>query len=212
MSKQDAKAAFGLSERALSKVPIVHTLPGRYSPRCANLYNWRRWLLSHETARNIALEIHGGEEGLNSYINSNASRARAKAAYDQRVANRNALNRFDVDDSPLALLQGDVCRYMVTTHLPYFDTKSRLVTQTSLSCKGCVLAYYYTPRTSDAQRHALADRWNRTYTEDMFLDHLKTCRETQRFWAKRHDCANNYYLGDDTGYPGQDLNFYLSIV
>ena len=76
MSKKDAKAAFGLSERELSKVPIMYTLPGRYTPHCG-LYKRRRWLLSRETARNIALEIHGGEEGLNSYINSNTSRARA---------------------------------------------------------------------------------------------------------------------------------------
>jgi hypothetical protein len=31
MTKRDAKAAFGLSGKAISKVPIVHTLPGTYT-------------------------------------------------------------------------------------------------------------------------------------------------------------------------------------
>ena len=46
MTKQDAKAAFGLSEESLSKVPIVHSLPGKYdSPIICGDYYKRRLVI-----------------------------------------------------------------------------------------------------------------------------------------------------------------------
>jgi hypothetical protein len=66
MTERDAKAAFGLSKKALVNVPIVHTLPGVYTLSQV-AYRRRRRLLSRRRAREIAVEVHGGEEGLISF-------------------------------------------------------------------------------------------------------------------------------------------------
>ncbi|KAF8799810.1 hypothetical protein BYT27DRAFT_6848168 [Phlegmacium glaucopus] len=167
MTERDAKAAFGLSQKALSKIPIVHTLPGTYTP-FEIPYKQRRRLLSRGRAREIAVEVHGGEEGLISYINSNTSLA--KVLNDQRVARRNAS-------------EGEISRFLVTTRLPYFNSQSRS-TETGLSCKGCQAALQGSVALSSVQVYALMDMWSRTYTEDMFLDHFVTCTDAQRMWAE----------------------------
>ena len=48
-------------------------------------------------------------------------------------------------------------------------------------------------------------------TEDMFLDHFKTCKEAQRIWAERHGRANNDI---DWGHRRRHwrFNFYLPIL
>jgi hypothetical protein len=72
MGERDAKAAFGLTTSGLAGVPIMVTLPGKYGP-LMKLYRktWR--LLSRTRARQAALVVHGGEEGLTRYIDSGGS-------------------------------------------------------------------------------------------------------------------------------------------
>lgn len=184
MTKRDAKAAFGLSEKALSKVPIIHSLPGNYYSyhHLSGEYKRRRWLLSQVTAHKIAVEVHGGEEGLTSYINSTTSRA--KAAYDQRVAMENGSSFVYLD----AKTRDNVSRSMVTTYLPYFDTKSRSVTKTALFCQGCQVAFSNVSDEVDDTMDVdfLLDMRDRTYTEDILLDHFKTCTKAQCMWDERH--------------------------
>lgn len=182
MTQRDAKAAFGLSQKALSKVPIVHTLPGIYT-LLGTQYKRRKWLLSRGKAREIAVEVHGGEEGLISYITSNTSRA--KAAYDQRVAKRNATRSAFDSKGERNITIDDISRFLVTTRLPYFNSELRS-TQTGLSCKGCqaALEAHSKHLLSCAQLRPLFDMRDRTYTEDMFLDHFAICTEAQRMWAE----------------------------
>jgi hypothetical protein len=137
MTRRDAKAAFGLSEKALSKIPIVHTLPGIYGFSPTAVIHRRRWLLSRGAAREIAVEVHGGEEGLISYINSNTSRA--KAAYDQRVVKRNAARSAYDSKGERNITIDNISRFLVTTRHPYFNSELRS-TQTGFSCKGCQAA------------------------------------------------------------------------
>ena len=68
------------------------------------------WLLSQETARKIAVEVRGMEEGLNSYINSPTSRA--KAAYDRRMSKQNSTNLANFVTNRT---KDDARRYMVST-------------------------------------------------------------------------------------------------
>lgn len=184
MTQRDAMAAFGLSKKELSRVPIVHTLPGVYT-LSHTPYQRRRWLLSRGTAREIAVKVHGGEEGLISYINSNTSRA--KAAYDQRVAKRNATRSACDSKGERNITIDDISRFLVTTRLPYFNPELRS-TQTGLSCKGCQAALEASLKQvlSYAQHQALLDKRDRTFTEDMFLDHFAMCMEAQRMWAEHY--------------------------
>ena len=183
MTQRDAMTAFGLSKKALSRVPIVHTLPGTYT-FFQTTYQRRRWLLSRGTARKIAVEVHGGEEGLISYINSNTSRA--KAAYDQRVAKQIATRSGCDSKGERNSTIDHINRFLVTTRLPYFNSELHS-TQTGLSCKGCQAAV----EASSAQVlpyiqwQALFNMRDRTFTEDMFLDHFAICTEAKRMWACR---------------------------
>ena len=184
MTQQDAKAVFGLSQQALSKIPIVHTLPGIYT-LSDTPYKRGRWLLSRGTARKIAVEIHGGEEGLTTFVNSNNSRA--KAAYDQRMAKRDAKRSAFDSNGERNVTIDDISRFLVTTRLPYFNSELRS-TQTGLSCKGCQAAVEAGSNQvlSYVQHIALFDMRDRTYTEDKFLDHFAICTKAQRMWAEHH--------------------------
>lgn len=184
MTQQDAKAAFGLSQKTLSKIPIVHTLPGIYALSNTPIQRRRR-LLSRGTARKIAVELHGGEEGLISYTNSNNSRA--KAVYDRRMAKRNATRSAFDSNGERNITIDDISRFLVTTRLPYFNSKLRS-TQTGLSCKGCQAAVEASSKQllPYVQFRALFDMRDRTFTEDKFLDHFSICTEAQRMWAEHH--------------------------
>ena len=179
MTQQDAKAVFGLSQQALSKIPIVHTLPGIYT-LSDTPYKRRRWLLSRGTTRKIAVEIHGGEEGLTNNL-------RAKAVYDQRMAKRNATRSAFDSSGERNITIDDISRFLVTTRLPYFNSELRS-TQTGLSCKGCQAAVEAGSNQvlSYVQHIALFDMRDRTYTEDKFLDHFAICTKAQRMWAEHH--------------------------
>ena len=183
MTRRDAMAAFGLSQKAVAKVPTVHTLPGAYT-LSQTLHKRSRWLLSREKAREITVEVHGGEEGLMSYINSNTSRA--KAAYDQRMAKRNATRSADSRGEEKFMFD-DISRFLVTTRLPYFNPELRS-TQTGLSCKGCEAAVDATfPLMQPVlvvDLEAMFSMCERTYTEDTFLFHFATRTEAQRMWAE----------------------------
>ncbi|KAF8799811.1 hypothetical protein BYT27DRAFT_7119324 [Phlegmacium glaucopus] len=140
MTERDAKAAFGLSQKALSKVPIVHTLPGIYTL--------------------------------------------AQVAYDRRVARRNATRSCFDSNREINNTIDDVSRFLVTTRLPYFNSESRS-TETGLSCKGCQVALErgFEQLLLSVQVITLLKERDRTFTEDMFLDHFATCTDAQRIWA-----------------------------
>lgn len=184
MTERDAGAAFGLSRKALSTIPIMHTLPGVYT-LSEIPYKRRRRLLSRKRAREVAVEVHGGEEGLVSYINSNTSPA--KIAYDQRVAKWNATRSCFGPNREINNTIDHVSRFLVTIHLPFFSSESRS-TETGLSCKGCQAALERGLKQvlSSVQVDTLLDRRDRTFTEEMFLNHLAVCTDAQRMWAEYH--------------------------
>lgn len=111
MTTWDEMAAFGLSKKTLSKIPIVHTLPGIYTLTQVP-YQWRQWLLSQGRACEIAIKVHGGEEGLISYINFNT--LQGKTAYDQCVAKLNA-TRSSFEGDEISTMFDNISWFLVAT-------------------------------------------------------------------------------------------------
>ena len=167
MGKSHAKAVFGLTKKALARVPIMITLPGTYS-LFDKQYSRPRHLLSRARALQVAIMTHGGEQGLAKYMESKLSHA--EATFEQQpIAMRNSET---VDD---------ITRFMATIPFPYYDPTSRK-THIGLACKGCETVFNSTKLVSAEQCCALADRRDQTYTEMGFFEHLEHCLEAQDLW------------------------------
>lgn len=75
MAANDAKAAFGLTKSVLAKLPIMITLPGKYTS-LAITYKRRRRLVSQGSARQAAIMLHGGESELAKYMAAEGSQTK----------------------------------------------------------------------------------------------------------------------------------------
>jgi len=175
MSEPDARAAFGLTKSALKGVPIMATLPGLYTDQ-QRPYRRKRHFLSRERARQAAVDIHGGEEGLVRYVNHGTSKA--KVAYDRRVAARDAT----------AAVQGipnrtknDPTRFMTVVPFPYFDPSSR-ITHIGLSCQGCKFVIGRPRLQSDQRAATFHSRGDQPYTMEGIFEHFKSCSDARRLW------------------------------
>jgi hypothetical protein len=146
--------------------------------------NQRRWrLLSRARAREVALEVHGGEEGLSSYI----SQTKQRTTYVWLSGMpRDLILTLTTTELTTSLRLTTIRRFLATTRLPYLNPKSRS-TETGLSCKGCQAALERRFRVGASQNlniHVLLDMRDRTFTKDMFLDHFAICTDAQRMWAE----------------------------
>jgi len=131
MKVTNASIAFGLSKKLLETLPVMKTLPGAYGLSLATHRQQVR-VLSARWARELALDVHGGESGLAAYL-QRASTKPAMIAYQLRIARKGGVdsrghmkNNFE-----------DLSRYMVTTAMPVLLRDSGEVVTEGLFCKGC---------------------------------------------------------------------------
>ncbi|KAF8908141.1 hypothetical protein CPB84DRAFT_1843605 [Gymnopilus junonius] len=179
MTERDAQVAFGLHKNQKSKIPVMVTLPGSYT-LFQKLRRRQVRLVSRKLAKQLGVVVHGGEDGLATYLSS--SNSKAKAAYDQRCAADNRPIAYD-SFGRINNTVDNMHRYISAVHFPYFDRASH-TTHLGLACHGCQVALERgleddLPSLDDDALIRLRDQ---TYTEQGILDHLDECEDAQGLW------------------------------
>jgi hypothetical protein len=183
MTKQDAKAAFGLTESSLVNVPIMTTLPGTYTLD-RKPYRRERLLVSRERARQVAVVVHGGEEGLEKYIKFGKSKAKVK--YEEQAATKwSTWGDRDSKGRENRTIQ-DITRYMSAMPFPYFDINTQ-TTPSTFTCKGCEAPLHKEGTHTAQEYHALIIRRDQKFTQEEFFEHFKECPEVQGLWKEHQE-------------------------
>ncbi|KAH7926504.1 hypothetical protein BV22DRAFT_1128095 [Leucogyrophana mollusca] len=186
MTTADAKAAYGLTERALLSVPVITSIPGEYGygMMCRKREKPVR-LLSPQLARKAAVIAHGGETKLAEYYRT-GSGSRTLNAYKKRMER---LKGEADPETGFKTPEDDITRFMMATRVPYYDAASGIVHTEMLGCEGCQTACREdSPDSEDSSAGEEADdllpRFDAVYTEDTFFDHAKQCERVQWYWKE----------------------------
>ncbi|KIM31447.1 hypothetical protein M408DRAFT_21481 [Serendipita vermifera MAFF 305830] len=175
MTVADATIAFGLGKKMLETIPIVKTLPGEYG-LWTSTRRRQMLLLSEQWAREAALIVHGGEDGLSAYLRK-ASTKSTMIAYQHRMARRNALGCANKT-------LDNISRYLATAFMPVLLQRATGEVSEGVFYTGCRIASE--GRTlSGQQKELLIDRREQSYSPSCFLLHFRECLAAQQIWKER---------------------------
>ncbi|KDR74198.1 hypothetical protein GALMADRAFT_227861 [Galerina marginata CBS 339.88] len=164
MQMADAVAAFGLTKRSMSKVPVSTTItrPGKRPSK----------LVSVRLARIAARVQHGGENSLAAYLTNPGPKK--KQVYEARVSRWIARREFSHRQS--ALLS------KVVIPFPHLD-RTTGVAHTGVWCRACLISCLNLWESAPGR-----DAWQAGYTEDQFFRHVsQDCPGARKIWTEMQE-------------------------
>ncbi|KAI9798540.1 MAG: hypothetical protein M1825_005321 [Sarcosagium campestre] len=199
-----ARAAFGLSQPFLNKLPRMRSIKGTYDLD-GRQRSAQSWLVSVTKAQKIGLEQHRQRQRMSAHVEAVFGQKQARSevkltrwSKERQRGRESRRPRRTLAPDEILSRPNDQFRYMGATPFPSFDRRSQIV-ETGLWCRGCTEQsifvrdnYIKAGDILPLQDSIKLEKDLRTaYAEDDILAHFETCPGALRLWdqAMARDAA-----------------------